>query len=71
MDLLTGEELTKRLNEGRSKQPHQHTFQVQIADMCMVRWCTSCGKTWKCERPQNGSFFGDFWEPILERDEEK
>lgn len=67
------EEEMKRISEAiaQSRTPHQHTYQMQIANMCMVRWCTICGKAWKCERPQNGSFFGDYWEPILERDEEK
>lgn len=73
MEPLTGDELTKRLNEGRYKQPimaHQHFYQVQVGNELTVRWCVNCGKAWKIERYQ-GRLFGDYWEPILERDEDK
>lgn len=46
---------------------HVHFYQIATSGRLAMRWCVNCGKAWKCERPQHGSFFGDYWEEILER----
>jgi hypothetical protein len=47
-------------------EQHQHAYQVIASDMTIVRWCPSCGRTWKVIRYANGGLFTNTWEEIRE-----
>jgi hypothetical protein len=45
---------------------HQHTYHIDARDTVIIRWCPSCGKTWRVMRYTTGGVFTSTWEEIRE-----